>query len=238
MPETMLLQWIFLAAGLVLGAIALFGLVSFGAFVQNTGGSQIERQFVYLALAFGAPGAGVKLHWLYLAAIAQAITMIGIVVVSLLTAPPAEAQWRPFHWTLAAPSGRALKLTHSEAQVIQMLAQSPGAAVSKNDIVIALGHHFTGVIANDDRLARELCDAGGRADDRAWQLPLTLKIRGGRGKWALRQLLDRNPWSLQMDTTATRFRARTVMRCALAEPRSPTPREPPSHMSPNWLPSN
>ena len=45
------------------------------------------------------------------------------------------------HWTLAAPSGRMLKLTHSEAQVIQMLAQSPGEAVSKNDIVIALGHH-------------------------------------------------------------------------------------------------
>ena len=44
------------------------------------------------------------------------------------------------HWTLAAPSGRQLKLTHSEAQVIQMLAQSPGAAVSKNDIVLALGH--------------------------------------------------------------------------------------------------
>ena len=39
--------------------------------------------------------------------------------------------------------------------------------------VIALGHHFTGVMANDDRLARELCDAGSRADDRAWQLPLT-----------------------------------------------------------------
>ena len=39
--------------------------------------------------------------------------------------------------------------------------------------VIALGHHFTGVMANDDTLAREVCDAGTRADDRAWQLPLT-----------------------------------------------------------------
>jgi leucyl aminopeptidase len=39
--------------------------------------------------------------------------------------------------------------------------------------VIALGHHHTGVLANDDALARELCDAGVRADDRAWQLPLT-----------------------------------------------------------------
>ena len=44
------------------------------------------------------PALGVKLHWLYLAAIAQAITMAGIVIVSLLTLPPAEEQWRPFHW--------------------------------------------------------------------------------------------------------------------------------------------
>jgi leucyl aminopeptidase len=39
--------------------------------------------------------------------------------------------------------------------------------------VIALGHHFTGIMGNDDALARELVDAGTRASDRGWQLPLT-----------------------------------------------------------------
>jgi leucyl aminopeptidase len=39
--------------------------------------------------------------------------------------------------------------------------------------VIALGHHFTGVMGNDDSLAQELVKAGTDADDRAWQLPLT-----------------------------------------------------------------
>jgi leucyl aminopeptidase len=39
--------------------------------------------------------------------------------------------------------------------------------------IIALGHHFTGIMGNDDHLARELVDAGARADDRGWQLPLT-----------------------------------------------------------------
>jgi leucyl aminopeptidase len=39
--------------------------------------------------------------------------------------------------------------------------------------VIALGTHHTGVMANDDSLAAELVAAGLRADDRAWQLPLT-----------------------------------------------------------------
>ena len=39
--------------------------------------------------------------------------------------------------------------------------------------VIALGAHHSGVMANDDALANELVAAGVRADDRAWQLPLT-----------------------------------------------------------------
>jgi SSS family solute:Na+ symporter len=67
---------------------ALFGLI---------GGSVIT-----LAMAFGAPVLGVTTHWLYIAAIAQAVTMAGIVVVSLFTAAPAENFWRPFQWTLSA----------------------------------------------------------------------------------------------------------------------------------------
>ena len=39
--------------------------------------------------------------------------------------------------------------------------------------VIALGVHHSGVMANDDALAQEIVAAGVRADDRAWQLPLT-----------------------------------------------------------------
>jgi leucyl aminopeptidase len=39
--------------------------------------------------------------------------------------------------------------------------------------VIALGHHHSGLIANDNVLATELLAAGVAADDRAWQLPLT-----------------------------------------------------------------
>lgn len=38
--------------------------------------------------------------------------------------------------------------------------------------VIALGHVTSGLLANDDGLARELTDAGHEAFDRAWQLPL------------------------------------------------------------------
>jgi len=39
--------------------------------------------------------------------------------------------------------------------------------------VIALGHHHSGVMGSDEALVRELLEAGRRADDRCWQLPLT-----------------------------------------------------------------
>jgi leucyl aminopeptidase len=39
--------------------------------------------------------------------------------------------------------------------------------------VVALGAHHSGVMGNDAALVRELLEAGVRADDRAWQLPLT-----------------------------------------------------------------
>jgi len=38
--------------------------------------------------------------------------------------------------------------------------------------IIALGHHATGLLANDDDLAAELLSAGEFAADRAWRLPL------------------------------------------------------------------
>ena len=39
--------------------------------------------------------------------------------------------------------------------------------------VVALGHHHAGVMGNDAALIRELLEAGVRADDRCWELPLT-----------------------------------------------------------------
>jgi leucyl aminopeptidase len=38
--------------------------------------------------------------------------------------------------------------------------------------VIALGNHLSGLFANDDKLAGELVEAGMRADDRAWHMPV------------------------------------------------------------------
>ena len=39
-------------------------------------------------------------------------------------------------------------------------------------VIIALGHHTTGLMSNDDELADELYDAGRRSDDKCWRLPI------------------------------------------------------------------
>ena len=39
--------------------------------------------------------------------------------------------------------------------------------------IIALGHHISGLMANDDKLAEEILAAGKAINDQAWQLPIT-----------------------------------------------------------------
>jgi len=39
-------------------------------------------------------------------------------------------------------------------------------------VVVALGNHLSGVFSNDDDLANALLEAGKRADDRAWHMPI------------------------------------------------------------------
>lgn len=60
-------------------------------------------------------------------------------------------------------------LTYSETfdpEVVIDVATLTGACV------VALGHHATGLMSNDDQLAADLCAAGDAVVDRAWRLPL------------------------------------------------------------------
>jgi len=54
-----------------------------------------------------------------------------------------------------------------EPEVVVDFATLTGACI------IALGHHQSAVMGNDEPLARELVEAGNRTDDHAWPLPLT-----------------------------------------------------------------
>jgi leucyl aminopeptidase len=85
---------------------------------------------------------------------------------------------------VTSASGQTVEILNTDAEGRLILCDAldyarrykPAAVVDMATLtgacVVALGHHFTGVMGNDEHLARELVDAGARSDDRAWQLPL------------------------------------------------------------------
>ena len=90
-------------------------------------------------------------------------------------------------------------------------------------IVVALGHTASGLMGSDDDLVGEIRDAGERADERVWPLPLwdeyrdlmksdiaDLKNSGGRpagsisAGWFLREFVDGFPWA-HLDIAGTAY---------------------------------
>jgi leucyl aminopeptidase len=90
-------------------------------------------------------------------------------------------------------------------------------------IVVALGHTASGLMGSDDDLVGEIRDAGDRADERVWPLPLwddyrdlmksdiaDLKNSGGRpagsisAGWFLREFVDEFPWA-HLDIAGTAY---------------------------------
>ena len=86
---------------------------------------------------------------------------------------------------VTSASGQTVEILNTDAEGRLILCDAlhyarrfhPGAIVDIATLtgacVVALGHHHAGVMGNDEELIRELVDAGLRADDRAWHLPLT-----------------------------------------------------------------
>ncbi|HYC09126.1 MAG TPA: leucyl aminopeptidase, partial [Steroidobacteraceae bacterium] len=82
-------------------------------------------------------------------------------------------------------SGQTVEILNTDAEGRLILADAlhyarrfhPAAVIDIATLtgacVVALGHHHSGVMGSDEGLVRELLEAGRRADDRCWQLPLT-----------------------------------------------------------------
>ena len=97
------------------------------------------------------------------------------------------------------------------------------AATLSGAVVVALGHHAIGIMGNDEALLAEVRDAGERAGERCWPLPLweeyrdlvkseiaDVKNSGGRsagtigGAWFLREFVDGFPW-VHLDIAGTAY---------------------------------
>jgi len=71
-----------------------------GALFGLAGGLVIQ-----ILVAISVPALGYRLHWFYVAFIAQVMIMAGVVIVSLATPAPAGELWRPFAWSPSLLSG-------------------------------------------------------------------------------------------------------------------------------------
>jgi leucyl aminopeptidase len=97
------------------------------------------------------------------------------------------------------------------------------AATLTGAVVVALGHHAIGILGNDDALVSEVRDAGERAGERCWPLPLwdeyrdlvksdiaDVKNSGGRsagtiaGAWFLKEFVEGFPW-VHLDIAGTAY---------------------------------
>ncbi|HEY6895977.1 MAG TPA: leucyl aminopeptidase [Rhodocyclaceae bacterium] len=118
----------------------------------------------------------------------KAVAMMGLPlnVVGLIAAcenMPGSRATKPGD-VVRSMSGQTIEILNTDAEGRLILCDAltyverfePAAVIDVATLtgacVIALGHVATGVLANDDSLARELLHAGEEAHDRAWQLPL------------------------------------------------------------------
>jgi leucyl aminopeptidase len=81
-------------------------------------------------------------------------------------------------------SGQTIEILNTDAEGRLILCDAltyaerfePAAVVDVATLtgacIVALGDQASGLLSNDDKLAAELLEAGNRAADRAWQLPL------------------------------------------------------------------
>jgi leucyl aminopeptidase len=90
--------------------------------------------------------------------------------------------------------------------------------------IIALGHDYSGLLSNNDSLAKKILEAAAVTDDRVWQLPLYKELKGVMnspiadlknisnvkgagtitGAYFLQQFIDDTPWA-HLDIAGTSF---------------------------------
>ena len=106
-----------------------------------------------------------------------------VVVVASCENMPSGAAVKPSD-IVTTMSGQTVEILNTDAEGRLVLCDAitysrrfkPAAVIDVATLtgacIVALGNHFSGLMSNDEALAEELAAAGGRADDRAWRLPI------------------------------------------------------------------
>jgi len=149
----------------------------------DTGGISLKDPPTMDEMKFDMSGAAAVLATLNLAAdLKLPLRVIGLVA-AVENMPDGKAV-KPGDIATSA-SGQTVEILNTDAEGRLILADAlhyarrfnPAAVVDIATLtgacVVALGHHHSGLLGNDDGLIRELVEAGVRADDRTWHLPIT-----------------------------------------------------------------
>ena len=149
----------------------------------DTGGISLKDPPTMDEMKFDMSGAAAVLGCLNLAAeLKLPLRVIGLV--AAVENMPSSTAVKPGDIATSA-SGQTVEILNTDAEGRLILCDAlhyarrfnPAAVVDIATLtgacVIALGHHHSGCMGNDEALIRELVDAGLRAEDRTWHLPIT-----------------------------------------------------------------
>jgi leucyl aminopeptidase len=149
----------------------------------DTGGISLKEPPALDEMKFDMSGAAAVIACLTLVAqLRLPLHVIGLVA-AVENMPDGKAV-KPGDIATSA-SGQTVEILNTDAEGRLILCDAlhyarrlrPAAVVDVATLtgacVVALGHHHSGAMGNDEALVEELVEAGVRADDRAWPLPLT-----------------------------------------------------------------
>jgi leucyl aminopeptidase len=149
----------------------------------DTGGISLKDPAAMDEMKYDMCGAAAVLSTLsFAAAVELPLNVIGLIAAA--ENMPSGRAIKPGDIVTSA-SGQTVEILNTDAEGRLVLCDAlhyarqfaPSAVIDIATLtgacVVALGAHHTGVMGNDDALAKEIVAAGVRSDDRAWQLPLT-----------------------------------------------------------------
>ena len=149
----------------------------------DTGGISLKDPPTMDEMKFDMSGAAAVLACLNLVAeLKLPLRVIGLV--GAVENMPGSKAVKPGDIATSA-SGQTVEILNTDAEGRLVLCDAlhyarrfnPAAVVDIATLtgacVVALGHHHSGCMGNDEGLIRELVDAGVRAEDRTWHLPIT-----------------------------------------------------------------
>lgn len=164
------------------GSGAPYALVGKGV-TFDTGGISLKPRELMEQMKFDMGGAAATIGALEAVARMKLPLNVDGVVAAVENMPDAGA-YRPGD-VITAMSGKTIEVHNTDAEGRMILADAltwternskPAAMVDIATLtgacVVALGHHASGVMTQDDELAEQLLSAGLEASDRGWRLPL------------------------------------------------------------------